>query len=286
MMGTMFSAAERLWEISRMKADYHTHTNFSTDADRESSPEVMIQGAIKRGLETICITDHMDKDYDAEGKGFVFDIEKYFETLQSLREKYKEKIHIRIGVELGLQPHLGQFAKEYVNAHPFDFVIGSTHMLRGRDPYYRANFEELTDRELYRGMFEETLTNIKNIEEFDVMGHLDYIVRYGLEQEKSYSYDENKDLIDEILKHLVENGKGLELNTAGLKYGLSFAHPYPAVLKRYRELGGEIVTVGSDGHKPEHIAYDFHKVENILLDCGFKYYTEFRQRKPIFKQVR
>ena len=69
-----------------MKADYHTHTNFSTDADRESSPEVMIQGAIKRGLETICITDHMDKDYDAEGKGFVFDTEKYFETLQSLRE--------------------------------------------------------------------------------------------------------------------------------------------------------------------------------------------------------
>ena len=159
-------------------------------------------------------------------------------------------------------------------------------MLQGRDPYYRENFAELTDEELYRAMFEETLTIVKRVDDFDSLGHLDYIVRYGREQERSYSYDANKEIIDEILKHLIANGKGLELNTAGLKYGLPFAHPYPEILRRYRELGGEIITVGSDGHKPEHLAYDFQKVEGILSACGFKYYTEFRQRKPIFKQVR
>ena len=269
-----------------MKADYHTHTNFSTDAPRSSTPEVQIEGAIAKGLEIICITDHMDKDYDAEGKRFVFDTEQYFATLRPLQEKYKGKIEVLIGVELGLQPHLRDFAKEYVNKYPFDFVIGSSHMLQGKDPYYRENFSELTDKELYRAMFEETLNIVKHMDDFDSLGHLDYIVRYGREQEHSYSYKENREIIDEILKMLIVHGKGLEFNTAGLKYGLSFAHPYPEILKRYRELGGEIITVGSDGHKPEHLAYDFHKVKEMLYACGFKYYTEFRQRKPIFKQVK
>ena len=88
-----------------------------------------------------------------------------------------------------------------------------------------------------------------------------------------------------ILKYLIEHGKGIELNTSGLKYGLPFAHPHSDILKRYRELGGEIITVGADGHKPEHIAYDFDKVSGILKDCGFKYYTEFSERKPHFKQL-
>ena len=77
-------------------------------------------------------------------------------------------------------------------------------------------------------------------------------------------------------------GKGIELNTAGLKYGLGFAHPHPDILKRYRQLGGEIITVGADAHKPEHIAYDFGKAADILRSCGFEYYTEFKQRRPIF----
>lgn len=268
-----------------MKADFHTHTNFSTDAARNSAPEVMIQSAIQHGLETICITDHMDPGFDDIGEEFVFDTEAYFQTLLPLQEKYRDQIEVLIGVEFGLQPHLGEKAKEYVNKYPFDYVIGSTHVLHGLDPYIRDNFKDHTDKQLYREMFEETLINIQNVKDFDSMGHLDYIVRYGLEREKSYSYEENSDVIDAILKCLIQNGKGLELNTAGLKYGLPFAHPYPAILKRYRELGGEIITVGSDGHKPEHLAYDFHVVNDLLLGCGFKYYTEFRKRKPIFKQV-
>ena len=114
---------------------------------------------------------------------------------------------------------------------------------------------------------------------------MDYMVRYGETKEKEYSYQRYADVIDEILKTIIAKGKGIELNTAGLKYGLPFAHPHPDVLKRYRELGGEIITVGADGHRPDHIAYDFYKVSDILKSCGFKYYTEFSDRKPVFKQL-
>lgn len=93
------------------------------------------------------------------------------------------------------------------------------------------------------------------------------------------------DLIDEILKILIQRGKGLEVNSAGLKYGLPYPHPHPDVLKRYKELGGEIITIGADAHKPEHVAYDFAQTAEILKSCGFKFYTEFCERKPVFKQL-
>ena len=91
--------------------------------------------------------------------------------------------------------------------------------------------------------------------------------------------------MDEILKTLVSMGKGIELNTAGLKYGLGWAHPHPEVLKRYRELGGEIITVGADAHAPEHVGFAFEKVPQILKDAGFIYYTVFRKRKPEFIKI-
>ena len=134
-------------------------------------------------------------------------------------------------------------------------------------------------------ILEEMLENVRIYEDYDVLGHLDYMIRYGKDKEQAYSYLKYAELIDEILKNIIAKGKGLELNMAGLKYGLPYAHPHPDVLKRYRELGGEIITVGADGYCPEHIAWDFDKANGILRACGFTYYTEFKQRKPVFKQL-
>lgn len=265
-----------------MKADFHMHTGFSSDADVK--PEEMIKQAIALGLETICFTDHNDMDYP-KATEFRLDVDAYFAELQRLQERYREKIDIRIGVELGLQPHLGLYHHEFVQKKPFDFVIGSVHVVDGKDPYYPDFFETMTDAAAYQKTFEETLENIKQNRDFDVLGHIDYIVRYGKGRAKEYSYEKYADLIDEILITLISNGKGIELNTAGFKYGLEFCHPHPQIIKRYHELGGEILTIGSDGHKPEHIAYDFHKVKSILEACGIEYYTEFKKRKPIFKQL-
>ncbi|MEF9916249.1 MAG: histidinol-phosphatase HisJ family protein [Lachnospiraceae bacterium] len=266
-----------------MKSDFHMHTDFSGDAD--VSPELMIQGAIDKGLEIICFTDHVDKDFPCSDINFDLDVDLYIQTMEALRAKYRDKIDIRIGVELGLQPHLGPYYEAYVPQYPFDFVIGSVHVVHGQDPYLGKLFEQGTDEEIYRDTFLEMVEDIKAISTFDVLGHMDYIVRYGKEKAAHYSYEKYASYIDEVLRTVIAYGKGIELNTSGFKYGLGFCHPHPQIIKRYKELGGEIITIGADGHKPEHIAYNFHKVKEILSDCGFKYYTEFKERKPIFKQL-
>lgn len=261
-----------------MRADYHMHTSFSNDSD--SAPEEMIQAAIQRGLKTICITDHHDLDYMEEG--WEIDFEQYFNEFHKLQERFRNQIELLIGIEFGMQSHIGQRYEETAQQYPFDYVLGSVHMFDGHDPYYPGYFDDKTDEEGYRRAFEITLENLKSMSEFDSLGHIDYIVRYGRKQEQTYSYSKHADYIDEILRHLITNGKGLEVNSAGWKSGLSFAHPHQDVLKRYKELGGEIITIGSDAHRPEHVAYDFHKIKDYLGACGFKYYTEFRQRKAHF----
>ena len=270
-----------------IQSDCHMHTEFSSDS--EAPVRSMIEGAIKKGLREICLTDHYDKDYprvpDIEGIPFVFDPEEYCRTLAGLKEEYSGRITVRTGIEIGLQPHLGGFYRELTEKHPFDFVIGSVHLVHGLDPYYGALFEGRTDEEAYSETFRETLAGLEAIDGFDVLGHIDYVVRYGKEKAAHYSYHRFADEIDEILKKVIEMGKGIELNTGGFKYGLGFSNPHPDIIKRYRELGGEIITVGADAHKPEHIAYDFDKAEEILRECGFRYYTVFEGRKPIFRRL-
>lgn len=276
-----------------IQADMHMHTWFSTDS--EACPRDMADEAVRKGLKTICFTDHFDKDDLEWGEEGIFDVDAYFVEMQKLQEEYAGKLNIRIGIELGLRTYLKDYYEELTKKYPFDFVIGSVHNVPYKkdaegnilytDPAAEKLFTDRTDKEAYRLMMETTLENVRTSDCFQTLGHLDYVVRYGKSREKEYSYTDHADIIDEILKLLIEKEKGLEVNSAGLKYGLPFAHPHPDVLKRYRELGGEIITIGADAHKPEHIAYDFAKAEEILKSCGFKYYTEFFEQKPVFKQL-
>ena len=276
-----------------IQAEMHMHTWFSTDS--EACPCDMADEAVRKGLKTICFTDHFDKDDLEWGEEGIFDVDAYFVEMQKLQEEYAGKLNIRIGIELGLRTYLKDYYEELTKKYPFDFVIGSVHNVPYKkdaegnilytDPAAEKLFTDRTDKEAYRLMMETTLENVRTSDCFQTLGHLDYVVRYGKSREKEYSYTDYADIIDEILKLLIEKEKGLEVNSAGLKYGLPFAHPHPDVLKRYRELGGEIITIGADAHKPEHIAYDFAKAEEILKSCGFKYYTEFFEQKPVFKQL-
>lgn len=276
-----------------IQADMHMHTWFSTDS--EACPRDMADEAVRKGLKIICFTDHFDKDDMEWGEEGIFDVDAYFVEIQKLQEEYAGKLNIRIGIELGLRTYLKDYYEELTKKYPFDFVIGSVHNVPYKkdaegnilytDPAAEKLFTDRTDKEAYRLMMETTLENVRTLDCFQTLGHLDYVVRYGKSREKEYSYTDYADIIDEILKLLIEKEKGLEVNSAGLKYGLPFAHPHPDVLKRYRELGGEIITIGADAHKPEHIAYGFAKAEEILKSCGFKYYTEFFEQKPVFKQL-
>lgn len=263
--------------------DTHLHTRYSGDSEAE--PEDMIQAAIHSGLDGICITDHTDYDYPNDPKLFLFDVKMQQQELSALKEKYQEQFPVLLGIELGLQPQTAEQNRQLLEKHDFDFVIGSSHVVHGFDPYYKEYYEGKTEHQAYLEYFESILENIAVFDDFDVYGHIDYVVRYGPNKNAEYSYQKYADVIDEIFIRLIQKGKGIELNTAGLKYGLGHPHPTEDALKRYRELGGEILTLGSDGHKPEHVAYDFKKVPAILKDAGFSYYTVFEKRKPIMKKL-
>ena len=255
-------------------ADFHTHTDFSTDSDQPM--EGAVAALIEKGVKTVCFTEHMDMDYP--GGEFLLDTAAYRAELMRLREKYSGRIEILFGVELGLMDYLAPRLREYTAQWDFDFVIGSSHLVDGCDPYEPEYFGRYGDHNGILRYFESILANIGAFGDFDVYGHLDYVVRYSAA--KAYSPSEYAELIDEILKTLISMGKGIELNTAGLKYGLGWAHPHPDVLRRYRELGGEIITVGSDGHMAEHYAWEFGRASELLKAAGFDCYTVFRGRKP------
>jgi len=270
-----------------IRSDSHLHTYYSMDST--SPVREMIEGGISKGLKAITFTDHYDEDYPTihytPDYTQIFDCDEYFKEIQQLQEEFAGQIEVRIGVEFGLQAHLGNFFDDLARRYPFEFIVGSLHVIDGDDPYARQMFIGKTDEEIYQRMFEETLLCIKGCEEFDVLGHLDYVVRYGTEMEKNYSYERFASSIDAILLELIHRGKGIEVNTSGFKYGLPFPHPTFDVIKRYHQLGGEILTIGSDGHNPNHIAYEFKQLPAILKEAGFEYYTDFIERKPHFYPI-
>lgn len=264
----------------KITSDFHLHTSFSEDSD--TPMESMIRASIELGLKTICFTEHFDMDYPKQYGTFLVDLEAYSAELFRLRELYKNEIEVLFGVEMGMQSHLPEEYGKIAEKYPFDFIIASLHLLEnGADPYYPEFWAGRTERNGYESYFALLLSNLKSMKSYDTVGHLDYIARYGPNKNKFYSYEAYAEYIDPILLHLIEHNKCLEVNTAGLKYGLGHPNPEESVLKRYRELGGTLITIGSDGHKPEHIAYDFDKAADILTELGFESYTIFRKRQPV-----
>ncbi len=266
-----------------MIADMHVHSCFSTDSDADM--EDMVKAAAGAGIPVMCFTDHIDYDYPVPGITFDFDGEKYRAEIERLKNKYKDKIEILMGVELGLQEHLAERYKKLLAEYPFDFVIGSQHLVKDKDPYYPDTFEGKSDSEVYREYFESMLKDVRAFHDFDSLGHLDYVVRYGKKKSHSYNYRDYADIIDEILKILVKNNISLELNTAGLRKMLGFPNPHPDILKRYRELGGTCVTVGSDSHKPHSLGYSFSEAAEILKSCGFTHYVYYEKRQQKFVKL-
>ncbi len=263
-------------------ADCHLHSSFSGDS--ETPMEKMVKQGIAQGLDTMCFTEHLDYDYpdspEAPGSMFLLNTDSYLYQLARLKEDYSDKIRLLFGVELGLQPHLAWQNTAYANSFPFDFIIGSSHVCNGKDPYYPAFFEDRPDEEAYREYFQSILDNLEVYSDFDIYGHLDYVVRYGASMDRDYSYEKYKDILDAILFQILEKGKGIELNTGGIRKGMRDFHPCMGVLKRYRELGGEIITIGSDSHDADHIAAHFDRAAEVLKECGFRYYTVFEKRQP------
>lgn len=270
-----------------IKADLHLHTSFSGDSD--APMEEMIRKGIALGLNTMCITEHADPDFvytNPEEEGmFELNTDSYLYELIRCKEKYAGKIRLLFGVELGVQPHIRRRLAQYAKSYDFDFIIASSHLCNRRDPYYPDFYKGRSDEEAYREYFASILENLKAFENFDVYGHLDYVVRYGSFKDNNYCYDMYKDIFDRILETLIEKGKGIELNTGAIGYGLRDLNPCTEMIRRYKELGGEIVTIGSDAHAPKDIARGFDRAAGILCQCGFRYYAVFEKRLPEFHRL-
>lgn len=265
-------------------ADYHLHSSFSGDS--EAPMEDMVRRAVSLGLTRLCFTEHMDLGHPVSASLpaglFEVDTAAYRKTLFALREQYADRIRLLFGIELGMQPHMAAANAAYAAAWDFDFIIASTHFVGGIDPYDPVYFADKTDEEAYRAYFEEELKGIQSFSDFDVYGHIDYVIRYGRSRDRDYCYDKYADLFDRMLTLLLEKGKGIELNTGGLRKGLREPHPCVEFLKRYRRLGGEIITVGSDAHFTRDIAADFDRAAEFLQQCGFSRYCTFEKRLPSF----
>ncbi|MBR4667357.1 MAG: histidinol-phosphatase HisJ family protein [Butyrivibrio sp.] len=264
-------------------ADYHMHSHNSGDS--KAPMEDMILSAIQKGLKEICFTEHMDLDYpptpDLPEDPFVLDIPSYKNELYKYKEKYKDQITVKYGIEIGMQTQIAGDNAKIVANEDFDFVIASIHLVDRNDPFYPGFWDSDTVENIYRRFFSQTLKNIKLFTDFDVLGHLDYISRYAPKGDTTYSYERFKDQIDEILIYLVENGKGLDVNSKVLGYSEDLApNPCPEALRRFHELGGKIITFGSDAHRPDAIACGFPRICEIAREAGFTEYYTFDKRVP------
>lgn len=265
-------------------ADTHVHSTYSGDA--KSTIDEMVQKAIALGMKHICFTDHNDFDYPYREHDkpdmFLLNVDAYLYDLIRARETYRDQIKILFGIELGLAPEIKRKNIILTKSHAFDFIIGSSHLCHGKDPYYAEFYEGREEKVAYREYFESILENVKGFQNFDVYGHLDYVVRYGPNKNADYSYAEHADVIDEILRTLIENEKGIEVNTGGFRCGIGTTNPCRDIVKRYKELGGEIITIGSDAHETKYLQDHFTDAADILKDAGFRYYTVFENRIPEF----
>ncbi|MHB8064347.1 MAG: histidinol-phosphatase HisJ family protein [Ruminiclostridium sp.] len=263
--------------------DNHIHSKFSCDSVMEAAEAC--QKAVEMGLRGLVFTDHVDYDFPDFDKSFLIDLDQYFEFFKSLQNDWKEKLDIRIGVEMGFQPHVLKDINKTIDKYPFDFVINSVHIVDHLDPYTGEFYKGKTKHQAYERYLQEILCSINSYDNFDIIGHIGYAARYGNFRDKSLRYNDYGDLLDQILKSTLEKGKGIELNTSGLRSDLSSPIPGYDIFNRYFELGGEIVTIGSDAHFTEHIGHSFSEVIAYLKNIGFKNIAHFEKRKPVFEKL-
>lgn len=261
--------------------DTHMHSDFSGDAN--TKPENMIAAAKALSMPGITFTDHLDLDYREEPGLFDLDVSSYHSTIKSLSEKEStEDFSILLGIELGLQPHAANAYELLLKEYSFDFVIGSTHVIRGEDPYYPKYFSTRDEKTAFLQYYEMILENIQAFDQFDSLGHLDYCFRYGpYARPDMDTYTPYAEIVDAILSTIIKKDIALEVNTGSFRCGLMEPNPCIAIIKRYRELGGYLLTIGSDAHKTEHIGLHFDGIPDLLKDCGFKEYHVYKNRTPI-----
>lgn len=263
--------------------DLNIHSEYSINA---SCPmEKMVQSAIEKKAKVISFTDNIDLETSKNKINIKFRVSDYLKEITSLKYKYSKSIEIYSGIEIGMQPHLAENYAELVNKYPFDFVLMSIHTVSGDNIIKDKVLNTKDIKKIYFDYYSQMLDCVKSFNDFDVLGHLDFIDTYVLEHSglplDPSIYDDMFPIIEDILKIIILKNKGLELNTSARRSGLSYFYPKPSILKLYRDLGGEIITIGSNANNPEDICYQFKEAEKLLKTIGFDSIYYFKDRKRI-----
>ena len=276
-----------------MFADYHVHTRYSDDSVYPM--EAVVKDAIRRSLEEICITDHVDYGVKADwnsGQEILYrhgeplanvDYPRYAAEIKRMQDLYGRQITIRMGMEFGVQTHtISQFTSLF-RRYPFDFIILSIHQVEDKE-FWTQDFQQgRTQREYNERYYEEMLHTVMEYKDYSVLGHMDLIKRYDMAG--LYPFEKVRPMIAEILKIVIADGKGIELNTSSHRYGLTDSMPSAEILRLYKDLGGSIITIGSDSHAPEHLGTYIKEAEIQLKEIGFYQFCTFEKMEPIFHRL-
>lgn len=274
-------------------ADYHVHSDYSDDS--WYLMEDIIKDALKIGLEELCFTDHVDYGVKPDWQpGDVFLAGKnqevknvhyglYFSELRALAEKYKDQINIKTGLEFGMQVHTIPQFKKLFSSYSFDFILLSIHQIDNKE-FWTGEFQNgHSHQESCERYYDEMYRLVTAYKDYSVLAHMDLVRRYLDKEVDTMKYSREK--IEEILKVVVEDNKGIELNTSSFRYGIQGWTPSVDILKLYHELGGEIITIGSDSHEPEHLGYYIREAKKMLKDIGYTYFCTFDNMKPNFYKL-
>jgi histidinol-phosphatase (PHP family) len=261
--------------------DYHTHSYFSADSDEPL--ENMVRRAASLGIKEYAVTDHYDPKYKNEAYHFELDVEAYTEELEILAKKYGSEIKLIKGIELGIQHDATDDCAATVSSYPFDFVIGSFHCAEGFDIGDPAYCRDRPAEELYRGFYGYMLKCLDTYKDYDVLGHFNVIDRYAGDIPPDDVY---RDLAEAVVRRLVDDGKGIEINTSSFRYGMGGRTTPPAdILRLYAESGGEIVTIGSDAHRTRHVGHMLDRACLMAREAGLKYLATFENREVKFVKI-
>lgn len=253
-----------------------------------------MNSAIGKGLAGVCFTDHCDffvppmKAQHEEYVPEVFDVEARNAEIDKVNAKCPRDFHVFKGIEIGVQKSERDKIAAHLEKYSFDEIIASVHYLDDTDPFWGGYYEGKTWRYAY-GHYLETLYDemVWLGDRFDIMGHYDYVTRYAPYPECSILYKDFPDILDSMLRYLAENGKALEINT---KTYQDFKGRTPVldknILIRYRELGGEIISLGSDSHDADRVGFNFERTAALVSRCGFRYLAHFDKRKPVMLPIR
>lgn len=276
-----------------MLADYHVHTDFSDDSFYPMKD--VIKDAISLNLNELCFTDHVDYgikgDWDSEkeipyrnGKLLAnVDYPLYAAFIQEYKYLYGDKITIKMGLEFGMQVNtIPKFEKIFAQ-YPFDFIILSVHQIADKE-FWTQDFQRgRSQKEYNECYYYELLEIIKRFKNYCVLGHMDLITRY--DQTGCYPFEKVESIITDILNIIISDGKGIEINTSSHRYGLQDLSPSRDILRLYQKLGGEIITIGSDCHKKEHLGAHIQETKQELIKLGFQKYCTYDKMKPIYHDL-